>query len=237
MGKLFPNYSGYIITSPFGMRISPTSGKQAMHNGIDLVATNGSGGCVDYITAHTGGTVEAAGYDSSAGYFVNIRTDKNTIMVYYHMRETPYVKKGATVKAGDKIGYMGSTGNSTGAHLHWGIKQNGAWIDPKPYLESAYTAPVEKVENTESKPTYNVGKTYRTQVDQLSVRVGAGTNYARKTYAQLTANAKQCAYNTGYLKKGTAVTCLEVKTVGSNIWIRIPSGWCAAYYNGKYYIK
>jgi len=234
MGKLFPNYSSYIITSPFGMRTNPVTGKQAMHNGIDLVASNGNGGCVDYITAHTGGTVESAGYSASAGYYVNIRTDANTIMVYYHMRETPYVKKGATVKAGEKIGYMGSTGNSTGAHLHWGIKQNGSWIDPKPYLNSAYTAPANK---TNSKPTYTVGKTYRTQVDMLSVRTGAGTNNTRKTYAQLTPNAQQNAYKTGYLKKGVAVTCLEIKKVGSNIWIRIPSGWCAAYYNGKYYIK
>ena len=92
-------------------------------------------------------------------------------------------------------------------------------------------------EKTETTPTYTVGKLYKTQVDQLSVRVGAGTNNARKTYAQLTPNAKENAYSTGHLKKGVAVTCLEVKKVGSNIWIRIPSGWCAAYYNGKYYIK
>ena len=94
--------------------------------------------------------------------------------------------------------------------------------------------PVEKVEST---PAYTVGKTYKTQVNELSVRVGAGTNYARKTYAQLTANAKKNAHSTGHLKKDVLVTCLEVKKVGSNVWIRIPSGWCAAYYNGKYYIK
>jgi hypothetical protein len=59
-------------------------------------------------------------------------------MVYYHMRETPYVKTGETVKEGTKIGYMGSTGASTGAHLHFGIKVNGAWVDPKPYLNNVY---------------------------------------------------------------------------------------------------
>ena len=92
-------------------------------------------------------------------------------------------------------------------------------------------------EKTDPAPAYSVGKTYKTQVDSLSVRAGAGTNYARKTFAQLTVNARENAYKTGYLKKGTAVTCLEVKKVGSDIWIRIPSGWCAAYYKGKYYIK
>lgn len=86
-------------------------------------------------------------------------------------------------------------------------------------------------------PSYTVGKTYTTQVDQLSVRVGAGTNYARKAYEQLSINARQNAYNNGCLKKDVQVTCLEVKQVGSDIWMRIPSGWCAAYYNGQHYIK
>lgn len=92
-------------------------------------------------------------------------------------------------------------------------------------------------EKAGSAPAYAVGKTYKTQVDGLSVRTGAGTNCARKTYAQLSANARKNADIYGYLKKGVAVTCLEVKKVGSDIWIRIPSGWCAAYYKGKYFIK
>lgn len=84
--------------------------------------------------------------------------------------------------------------------------------------------------------SYIVGKTYKTQV-MLNVRSGAGTNYAKKKYSQLTLNARKYATSDGCLKKGTSVTCMEVKKIGSNIWIRIPSGWCAAYYNGIYYIK
>lgn len=87
------------------------------------------------------------------------------------------------------------------------------------------------------KPLYKKGKTYSVQVEQLSVRVSAGTNYARKTYTQLSINARKNANKSGYLKKGTRLTCLEVKFVGDDIWIRIPSGWCAAYYDGKCYIK
>ena len=90
------------------------------------------------------------------------------------------------------------------------------------------------VDNT---PKYTVNKEYKTQVDQLSVRAGAGTNYARKTYLQLSANARKYAYMNGTLKKGTVVTCLETKKVGNDVWMRIPSGWCAAYYGGEYYIK
>lgn len=95
-------------------------------------------------------------------------------------------------------------------------------------------APAPVVDNT---PKYTVNKVYTTQVNQLSVRVGAGINYARKTYAQLSVNARQHAYSTGHLKKGTAVTCLETKKVGNDVWMRIPSGWVAAYYGGAYYIK
>lgn len=83
---------------------------------------------------------------------------------------------------------------------------------------------------------YIVGKTYKIQVG-LAVRDGAGTNCKRKTYSQLTLNAKKNATAAGYLKKGATVTCLETKKIGNDIWMRIPSGWCAAYYNGEYYIK
>lgn len=87
---------------------------------------------------------------------------------------------------------------------------------------------------------YKVGETYTTQVI-LKVRSGAGTNYAQVPYEKLTSNAKAHAYSSGYnkgcLKEGTRVTCLEVKNVGNDIWIRIPSGWIAGYYNNKVYVK
>ena len=68
------------------------------------------------------------------------------------------------------------------------------------------------------------------------MRTGAGTSYSRKSYAQLTANAQENAYSDGYLRKGTRVTCKATKKVGSDIWMQIPSGWVAAYYDGKSYI-
>ena len=140
MARLLPNCKGYIITSPFGMRKHPVSGVNKMHNGLDIVGSNGGGGLSDYILAHTGGTVESVGYSPSAGYYANIKVNGNTVMVYYHLREMPYVKKGATVKTGERIGYMGATGAVTGVHLHWGIKVNGNWIDPEPFLDKDYTA-------------------------------------------------------------------------------------------------
>lgn len=85
-------------------------------------------------------------------------------------------------------------------------------------------------------PGYVVGKTYTLQVDSLRVRTGAGTGYAAKSYSQLTSNAKANAYSNGSLRKGTRVTCQAVQVVGEDVWIKIPSGWIAAYYNGKTYV-
>lgn len=89
----------------------------------------------------------------------------------------------------------------------------------------------------EKYPKYTVGKIYKLQVNALSVRDGAGTEARRKSYSELTPNAKEHAYENGYLKIGTEVTCLETKTHKGNVWMRIPSGWVAAWYNGMYYVK
>lgn len=137
--RFFPNYEEYIITSPFGMRTINGTTKQ--HNGIDLVAKSSKGtGATDYITAHTGGVVVGSGFDNSAGYFVNIQVAANATMSYFHLKAQSQYKVGDTVAQGAVIGYMGSTGNSTGAHLHWGIKENGVWINPTPYLDKDYIA-------------------------------------------------------------------------------------------------
>ncbi len=149
--RFFPNYDNYIITSPFGPR--KLWGQTGTHNGIDLVATkDGKTGRTDQITAHTGGTVEKVGYDDNSGNFVRIQVDKQTLMVYCHLRDKPTVKKGDTVAAGQPIGYMGKTGRVTGAHLHFGIRQDGRWIDPEPYLDTDYIQP---------------GKTYDLKLPQL----------------------------------------------------------------------
>lgn len=146
--RFFPNFSGYKITSRFGLRT--LRGVTKMHNGIDLVACTDSGSsAVDSITAHTGGTVCAVGYNSSAGNYIKIQTAPDVVMVYYHLREASPCKTGDTVAQGQIIGYMGSTGNSTGAHLHWGIKVGDNWVDPEPYLDKNYEE--EKKVNVEIK--------------------------------------------------------------------------------------
>ena len=140
--RLFPNYDSYAITSRFGNR--KWNGAVKHHNGIDLVAKNSKGGHVtDYITAHTGGTVEEVGYTDSVGNFVSVRVCESTVMVYYHLKNRSPLKVGTTIKSGQILGRMGKTGNTTGRHLHWGIQYNGKWIDPEPYLDKDWEKPQE----------------------------------------------------------------------------------------------
>jgi len=126
----------HYMTSPFGMRTM--NGKTSMHNGIDLI---GKAYACDYIVAFADGKVTAmlntcGGSSPSTGNYVTIDHGNGVQTVYYHMRKgSVTVNKGDTVKAGTVIGYMGTTGNSTGNHLHFGIKINGEWVDPRPYLE------------------------------------------------------------------------------------------------------
>lgn len=87
-----------------------------------------------------------------------------------------------------------------------------------------------------SGPSYRTGTVYTLLADHLRVRTGPGTGYATKSRKQLTANAKTNAYANGTLKKGTRVTCKDVRKNGSDIWIKIPSGWIAAYFSGKKYV-
>ena len=90
---------------------------------------------------------------------------------------------------------------------------------------------------TSTVPTYTTGKNYTTKVDRLRVRKGPGTSYAAVAYSALTANAKKHAYSNGTLKKGTTVTCKGTsKDSSGNVWMKIPSGYIAAYYNSSEYV-
>lgn len=185
--RFFPNYPKYIITSPFGQRIHPVSGVKKMHNGIDLVATaDGKTGQIDKIKAHTGGVVDGVGFDNSAGNYVKIRVSLDTVMVYYHLRDRCSLAVGDMVKAGQIIGAMGKTGSATGAHLHFGIKKDGKWIDPAPYLDKDYPTDSGKTEAaaTSSKKATDYAQgfldslsgTYKVTASALNVRNGAGTS-------------------------------------------------------------
>lgn len=116
------------VTSPFGLRKSPTAGASTYHQGIDLGGSAGSP-----IYASRTGRVTTATYSSSAGYYVTINHGDGFSSIYMHMTNF-VVSAGQAVSAGQVIGYMGSTGISTGVHLHFGIAVNGAYVNPAGYL-------------------------------------------------------------------------------------------------------
>ena len=141
-------------------------------------------------------------------------------------------------------GVDGSFGGDTEKALlafqaFYGLEQDGKYGPAsKSKLVSAYNgktaASVPEKKNT---PSYTAGHEYTLQVE-LKVRTGPGTNYSAKKHSQLTADGqKHDKDNDGCLDAGTVVTCQEVRNVGNDIWMKAPSGWMAAYYDGKVYIK
>ena len=116
------------ITSGFGERESPTAGASSNHKGIDIGASTGSN-----IVAAAGGTVTIATYSYSAGNYVMINHGGGVSTVYMHCSKL-LVSVGDTVKQGDVIAKVGSTGYSTGPHLHFGIRQNGSYVNPLQYV-------------------------------------------------------------------------------------------------------
>ena len=118
----------YTLTSPFGMRLHPVYGYYRMHNGVDLACAQGTP-----IYASRSGQVTFAGWGNDAGYYVSINHGDGYASVYMHMTHF-IVGSGEYVSQGQVIGYVGSTGASTGAHLHFGISYNGTYVNPMNYI-------------------------------------------------------------------------------------------------------
>ena len=138
-GSTLPKYDGGKFTFPapgytrisddYGSRIHPTLGVQQFHNGIDLAAPSGSS-----ILAAYSGTVIAADYSSTMGNYIMINHGDGVITIYMHASSL-LVSKGASVSQGQKIALVGSTGRSTGPHLHFSVRVNGGYVSPWSYLK------------------------------------------------------------------------------------------------------
>ena len=127
-GFLWPCPSSRRITSDFGMREIPTPGATANHNGIDIGAPTGSA-----ILASASGRVTTSKYSYSAGNYIVISHGNGVSTVYMHCSAL-YVSEGEMVSQGQTIGAVGSTGFSTGPHLHFGVMVNGAYVNPRNYV-------------------------------------------------------------------------------------------------------
>lgn len=121
-----PGYS--YISSEFGWRAQPLPGASTNHKGMDFAAATGTP-----IYAATSGTVTSASYSGNAGNLIVINHG-NGLQTYYMHCNTMHVRAGQTVSKGQNIGTVGTTGNSTGPHLHFQVMLNGTPVNPRNYL-------------------------------------------------------------------------------------------------------
>lgn len=132
----------YRVTSPFGWRVDPVTGQgNGQHKGIDLVLWKGYGTTApicaawDGVVTYVRDSVDGFSRTQTAGNYVIIDHGDGVVTKYYHLRkDSVEVVAGEQVTAGQQIGYMGSTGYSTGAHLHFQLEIDGEPVDPEPFI-------------------------------------------------------------------------------------------------------
>lgn len=117
--------NGARISSPYGMRKHPVSHVAKKHNGVDYAAPQGTP-----IHAVSDGRVKVKSYDAFSGKHVVIRHANGYESLYAHLSSFGTISVGQHVNSGDIIGRVGSTGRSTGYHLHFGIRKNGVYVNP-----------------------------------------------------------------------------------------------------------
>jgi murein DD-endopeptidase MepM/ murein hydrolase activator NlpD len=123
-----PVATGYTLTSSYGWRTSPTRGGADFHTGQDFARPEGSS-----VSAVSGGVVAFAGWGGSYGNLVRVRHANGVESWYAHLSSTA-VRVGDRIRAGEQLGQVGSTGNSTGPHLHLEIRVDDEPTDPAPWL-------------------------------------------------------------------------------------------------------
>lgn len=118
-----------VVTSGVGMRMNPVLGRTMFHAGADLAAATGSP-----VRATADGGVARAGWAGGYGLLVTVRHGNGYETRYGHLSRV-LVTPGEPVRRGQLLGYVGSTGRSTGPHLHYEIRRDGAVLDPLPYMK------------------------------------------------------------------------------------------------------
>lgn len=129
------------ISSVFGWRNHPITGEKTHHDGMDIIDAGGLHNTTDVkVLAFSDGVVLFAGFNSLLGNYVDI-LHKNNILTRYFHQKTLLVQKSEFVSKGQELGIMGTTGDSTGVHLHFALKEgstssnDGVYVDPMPYLK------------------------------------------------------------------------------------------------------
>lgn len=141
------------VTSPFGDREQPTAGASTDHKGVDIVLNNYS------IPSISAGVVEWSGRTDAGGYTIKIRQADGTLAVYHHMAAKSALPVGANVSEGQIIGTMGSTGISTGDHVHLSIiDSSGNYLNPETYMAGGGSW----------FPPWETGETYQNPIEKAA---------------------------------------------------------------------
>jgi hypothetical protein len=117
------------VSSPFGWRVHPITGERRMHNGVDMVDRAGT----PIVAPEAGEVLEARQSTAPGGgfgWYVKLKGDKGEHIFAHMIAMSLRVKKGDRVAQGQQLGMMGTTGASTGVHLHWEVRVNGRLVDP-----------------------------------------------------------------------------------------------------------
>jgi murein DD-endopeptidase MepM/ murein hydrolase activator NlpD len=139
--KLLPTIlpvSGTYNASSYGMRIDPFSGQQTMHEGIDFLADTGTP-----IIAAAGGVVQFAGFHPQYGNMIDVDHGNDLVTRYAHTSRV-FVKEGDLIRRGRKIAEVGSTGRSTGSHLHFEVRFKGVPQNPSRFLFASTPPPLAR---------------------------------------------------------------------------------------------
>ncbi|MGP1628892.1 MAG: M23 family metallopeptidase [Giesbergeria sp.] len=129
-----PPVPGHVVGSGFGWRIDPLTGRSAMHTGLDFPAATGSD-----ILAAAGGVVVTQEHHPAYGNMVEVDHGNQVITRYAHASRV-LVRRGDLVRRGQKIAEVGTTGRSTGPHLHFEVWVQGIWQDPRKFLAAGEAA-------------------------------------------------------------------------------------------------
>ena len=125
---MWPVASYVYVSSRFGLRVHPITGQKKSHTGIDIASNQGTA-----VYASDGGSVTLAGWNGGYGNCIMIDHGNGYVTLYGHLSSIS-VSVGQTVSQGTTIGAVGSTGNSTGPHLHFEVLKNGTRIDPEQFF-------------------------------------------------------------------------------------------------------
>ena len=174
-----------IVTSNYGARI--LNGKNNNHYGIDVVK---EGYQLDYIVAHSDGIVDTlvdnksnSKGNGSYGNYVIIKHKNNYSTLYAHMKKGLLVKSGDSVKQGQRIGFMGDSGDAYGAHLHFEVWKDGVRINPENYINSnLYTEETKQKYKVGDKVTINGVFISSESTEKLNPLIKTGTITKRKQW-------------------------------------------------------